>query len=353
MHNLKLLGEPFETPEEVVGWLGAVQAQDFGPAKWSIGRRTRRVNEAAVDETFSKGQLLRTHVLRPTWHFVLPRDIRWMLELTGPRVGSRISSYQRELGLDIELFKKANRLITRALKGGNFKTRKELGHTLNQGGIDAHGGRLAFLVMQAELSGLICSGPVEGKQHTYALLDERAPASLNLTKEEALAELTRRYFTSHGPATVKDFSWWSSLKVTEIRNGLEMVGSTLQNETIGGLTYWFKPPKSKRKVSSKPIVHLLQGYDEYIVGYRESKYLLDLSKRSKSSPSDRSIFTGAVVVNGQVEGHWRRRVAKGALMLDVVLYEPFDDLRGAALQREIAEYAKFLESEVQVEITLI
>lgn len=353
MANLRLSGKRFETPVEVVQWLGAVQAQDFGPAKWSIGQRSDRVKETAVDAAFAKGDLLRTHVLRPTWHFVLPEDIRWMLELTGPRVTSKISGYQRQLGLDEALFKKANRLITRALRGSNFKTRKELGLVLNKSGIDAVGGPLAFIVMQAELSGLVCSGPVDGKQHTYALLDERAPSGPQLTNDEALADLTRRYFTSHGPATIKDFSWWSSLKVGDIRHGLEMIGSSLQSETIDGLTYWFKPPKSKRKVSSKPIVHLLQGYDEYIVGYTESKFLLNLASRAQGTLRDRPMYTGAVAVNGQVEGHWRRRVDRGAVVLDVALYEPFDDLRTAALQRATAEYAKFLESEVAVQISLI
>jgi hypothetical protein len=349
MQNQRLLGKPFETSEEVVRWLAAVQAQDFGPAKWSIGQRTLREREAAVHEAFSKGSILRTHVLRPTWHFVLPEDIRWLLELTAPRVHSRMSSYYRRLGLNEPLFKKSNSVITRALKGGEHRTRKDLGTILIKSGIEASGGRLAFILMQAELNGIVCSGDLHGKQQTYALLEERAPKGVNLTNEEALFELTRRYFTSHGPATVRDFSWWSSLKVSDIRRGLDMVGSTLESASVDGLTYWFKPPLSKSKVRSTPVVHLLQGYDEYIVAYTQSKFLLNLAQRTTFSLTDRPVFTGAVVIDGQVEGHWRSKVEKGSRVVEAAFYEPLDKMQSGAINEAVAQYGKYLGAKVRLE----
>jgi hypothetical protein len=353
MRNLRLLGEPFEIPEQVVGWLGAVQSQDFGPAKWSIGQRTRRGRQTSIDEAFTNGSILRTHVLRPTWHFCLAEDIRWMLELTAPRVHSRNSTYYTRFGLDKSLIRKSKTLISRSLNGGERLTRKEIGDVLNRSGIDAYGGTLGFILMQAELDGVVCSGMLKGKQQTYALLEERAATARMLSEDEALAELTRRYFTSHGPATIRDFSWWSSLKVSDIKRGLEMAGAALENRTIDGHSFWFAPPAIRRNAASKPTIHLLQGYDEYIVGYRETKYLLDLRQRGRSLPTDRPIFTGAVIVDGQVEGHWRSKIDKSLVAVDVALYEPFDDLRAEALHRAIAEYGKFLESEVTVEISLI
>jgi len=205
--------------------LGAVQAQEYALAKWSLGQRSRDAHDAIVEQAIADGAILRTHVLRPTWHFVLPEDIRWMLDLTGPRVQASTGSYLRKLGLDEDVLMKANTKIERALRGGNQLMRKELKVVLEKGGIEVDGVRLGFIMGDAELNGLVCSGARRGKQHTYALLSERAPDARVLDPDVALLELTLRYFTSHGPATVKDFNWWSSLRMADIRTGIEMAGS--------------------------------------------------------------------------------------------------------------------------------
>jgi hypothetical protein len=349
MRSLRLSGDPFATPERVVQWLGAVQSQDYAPAKWSVGRRARGGNDADLEQAFARGAILRTHVLRPTWHFVLPADIRWMLELTAPRVQALSAYYFRQQGLDSALLDKCDALLAGALRGGNHLTRKEVAAMLERSGITATGTRLGHLLMNAELNGILCSGPVKGKQHTYALLDERAPDASRLDRDEALAELTLRYFTGHGPATVKDFRWWSSLTIADINKGLEMVGARLDHETIDGRSYWFaEPPPSS--ASPSPTVELLQPYDEYLVGYSESKYVLDVSGAARSGPRDRTVFNAVVILDGQVAGHWRRTVGRDSVLIEVALYAPFEDAQTAALHAAAARHGEFLGRPTNVTV---
>jgi len=341
LYNLRLSGAPFDAPEDVVHGLGAVQSQDYGPAKWSVGQRARDVSDAAMDQALADGTILRTHVLRPTWHFVLPADIRWMLELTAPRVQALNAHYYRQLGLDDTVLARSNALLGGALQGGTQLTRKQIAARLESAGIATNGFRLAYILMNAELNGMLCSGALNGRQHTYALLDERAPHARSLTRDEALAKLTLRYFTSHEPATVKDFRWWSSLTAADIKNGLEMAGSKLEHEVIDGVPYWFATSAPYPQPPS-PTVHLLQGYDEYIVGYSESKYLLDMSSVAGSATRDRAIFNQVAFLDGQVAGHWKRIVKKDTVIIEAALYTPFDDAQTQALQAVADRHGEFL-----------
>ena len=214
LFNQRLAGNLFEKPEAVVSWLGAVQAQEYPGAKWSVAQRTKGLTEATIEQVFAEGAILRTHLLRPTWHFVTPADIRWLLKLTAPRVNAANASYYRKFGLDEAVLARTNTVIARALEGGKQLTRSELEAALQQAGLSTPADdrlRLAYIMMRAELDVLVCSGPLRGKQHTYVLLEERVPQAGTLERDEALAELTRRYFTSRGPATLKDYMGWSGL----------------------------------------------------------------------------------------------------------------------------------------------
>ncbi|HEY6411300.1 MAG TPA: winged helix DNA-binding domain-containing protein, partial [Ktedonobacteraceae bacterium] len=203
LHNQHLAGPRFERVEDVVQWLGAVQAQEYAGATWGIAQRARDLTSALLAQAFAEGKILRTHLLRPTWHFVVPADIYWMLELTAPRVHALNAYYYRQFELDDELFAKSYSVLTKALQGGKQLTRQELAKILADSGITASGLRLAYIFMHAELDVLICSGALRGKQQTYALLSERVAQAKTCSHEAALAELARRYFTSHGPATLK------------------------------------------------------------------------------------------------------------------------------------------------------
>lgn len=347
LHNTGLTGGGFERPEQVVRWFGAVQAQDYGPAKWSLGQRCKGLVDDDVERAFAQGHILRTHILRPTWHFVVPEDIHWMLELTAPRVHARNARRYRELGLDESTLAKSTAVMVDALRGGRQLVRGELAGALLDAGIDTGGQRLAYLVMNAELNAVICSGAPSGKQHTYALLDERAPAG-GRGRDDALVELTLRYFTSHGPATVNDFAWWSSLTVADVRTGLELAGPRLLSEVIDGLTYWAAADAEPPVLPSAPHVLLVQAYDEYVVAVRESRHLLDASGLARSQRWDRPVFTGIVLLDGQIAGHWKRTVGKDAVAIETYLYRPFDAAQGSALRSAAAAYGEFLGLPVAV-----
>jgi Winged helix DNA-binding domain len=347
LRNLRLSGDPLDTPEDVVRWLGVVQSQDYAPAKWSIAERATGVSDAALDRAYAAGSILRTHILRPTWHFVLPDDIRWMQELTAPRVHALNAYYYRQLGLDDSVLGKTAVLLRDALRGGDRLTRKELAAILEGAGIATAGFRMAYILMHAELNGLICSGGLSGKQHTYALLDERAPAAAQLTRDEALAELTLRYFTSHGPATVKDFRWWSSLNVADINEGLAMVGSRLDHETVDGVEYWFASsgPAAVRGPTPKaasPAAHLLQAYDEYFVGYGPGKEVIDLSGVVAALPDGAIPFNHVVVLDSQVVGCWKRTLKRGSVDIQAAMYTPLDPAQEQAIRAAADKHGAFL-----------
>jgi hypothetical protein len=268
VRNQRIGEARLRSAHDVVDWLVAVQAQDFAGAKWSLGLRMRRGTEGDVERAFAEGSILRTHVMRPTWHFVTPSDIRWMLTLTAPRVRAASTSMLRRLELDNAVTKKCRALLAKALREGE-RTRDELRDALERGGIETSDGvRLAYILMSAELDGLICSGVRRGKQFTYALLDQRAPRPRILSRRESLVELASRYFSSRGPATVHDFAKWSGLTVAEASRGLWEIESQFESDTRNGRTYWFSTELGSSRQTS-PTAHLVSVYDEYLSSYRD------------------------------------------------------------------------------------
>jgi hypothetical protein len=345
-----LLGTPATSMEAVIGELGAVQAQEFAVSKWSLARRTRgQVTEAQFDRAFAEGRILRTHALRPTWHFVLPADIRWIMAATAPRVHAMNAHYYRTLGVDEACTRRTQRLLRQELAGGQYLTRQEIGAVFARDGLHAQGHLLGYIMGRAELDLVVCNGPMRGKQHTYALVDERVPPGPTLTADQALAELTRRYFVSHGPATVRDFMWWASLTAAGVRRGLEMVGGELQRLEAGGRTYWLSKRPARRTPSEVPTVHLLGAYDEYVVAYTESKPLLALAGLS-AVPPGRETYLHAVVFDGQVVGHWRRLVARKEIVLEARLRRRLSREARLALQDEVDRFARFAQQPTRLVI---
>ena len=342
LRTQRLTGAAFAAPEDVVGWLGAVQSQEYGPAKWAVGMRQRRASDAAVERAFAEGRILRTHVLRPTWHFVLPADIRWLLAATAPRIQAASAGRYRQLGLDADTLRRSEKLLAGALCGGGQLTRAELADVLTRGGVDVQSQRLPHLLMYAELNATICSGARRGLQHTYALLELRAPDARDLPRHEALAELTRRYFTSHGPATAKDFATWASLTLAEVRASIEVAGSSLRREEIGGVAFWRGADDPARTPSLRsPTVRLLQGYDEYVMGYTETKHLL-ARPGTAWSPATPPVFALVVLLDGRVAGFWKRTVRRDEVVVEAALLLPFDVAQMRALEDEAARYGAFL-----------
>lgn len=332
MRNQRLWGSRFETPREVVRWFGALQAQEFALAKWSIAQRTRGMSRAAVDQAFAAGVIVRTHLLRPTWHFALGEDIRWLLKATAPRVNALNAYYNRQHRLDTKLLAKSNSIIAKALEGGAHLTRSELAAALTHGGIRAVGNRLAYILMHAELDAVVCNGAMRGKQHTYALLAERTPPVKTLDREAALAELTRRYFTSRGPATLNDFARWSSLTAAEGREALALVAGELKSDVIDGKTYWFGP-LPRASASPKPAVDLVQGYDEIIMSYGESR-------DASFTPVD-SRLLNTVLLDGRMIGKWKPVAQRNSVVIKTVLNRALTRVEKDALDDAIQAYTRF------------
>jgi hypothetical protein len=339
-----LSGAVRRSAADVVGWFGAVQAQEFFAAKWGLAlRMTDGTTEAAVQRAFDSGRILRTHVMRPTWHFVTPRDIRWMLDLTAPRVHQRMRSYNLKLELDSAVLTRATGVIERALGSGPL-TRREIADHLARAGLPFKSQRLAHVVLHAELESVICSGPRRQSQFTYALLAERAPNARRLGRDEAIAELTRRYFRSHGPATVRDFVWWSGLVTADAMRGLDMVGA--RSTAIDGLTYWFAAGAAAADGRQRRCVHLLPVYDEYLVAYRDR----DAVPHPSTGAAVAAAFHHPLVLNGRVAGTWRPARAGGGVRIDVVLRKPLPRAARPALAEATTRFGRFAGTAVEVAI---
>jgi hypothetical protein len=347
MHNQHLAGDPLPNPVAVVRHLGAVQAQECAVAKWSVAQRCTGVDDLAMQQAIDDGRILRVHALRPTWHFVAAEDLAWIQAATGPRVHAVNAYYNRQHGIDDELAGKARKVMGEVLRDGNHLTRAELGQALAAGGVDATGSRLAYVIMGAELDGVLCNGAMRGKQHTYALVSERTPEVPELTPDAALAELTLRYFTGHGPATVKDFAWWSSLTLAQIRRGLLLTGEALTSATVGGRTYWYAPEQPPPPAPS-PTAHALQGYDEYVVAYTESRPLLNLAGLDLGVGNE-NLLIHPVLLDGQLIGSWRR--AAGPTQITATLSLRIEPTRAqrAALVAAFDRYSAYAGVPVLLE----
>lgn len=323
--------------------MGAVQAQEYGPARWGLGLRSRATTtDAAVHRAVDQGRILRTHILRPTWHFVSPSDIRWMLELTAPRVQRIMASYDRQIGLDPGVMASAAGVLEQALGNSGCLTRQELGPHLQRAGLPAGNRELAHIAMYAELEGLICSGPRRGKQPTYALLADRAPAAKSMQRDEALAELTKRYFRSHGPATVRDFVWWSGLTSADAKRGLEMIRA--RQREVEGLKYWSVGRDSRSASRSKTSLHLLPIYDEFLVAYRD----LQAVPRPAYLMGN---FQHALVIRGQVAGTWRITTNAKRVAVNVETLRRLTPIERRGLTLEAARYQRFLGVPVSLSVT--
>jgi hypothetical protein len=354
MVSQHLWGAPPGSPVDAVRWLGALQAQEFSVARWSVGQRCG-ADQAAVDRAFSAGAILRIHVLRPTWHFVASEDIRWILRVSAGRVHAVNAHYYRKLELDDRLLAKTDALLRAELAGGAHLTRAELGTALRGAGIDATGSRLAYVLMHAELEGVICSGPPRGKRHTYALLDERAPPATAVTRDEALARLTKRYFTSRGPATLKDYLRWGSLTASEARQGLGMVASQLENVVVDGRTYWLSRESRAGRSARRRAVDLVQVYDECVMSYSESRDVLlsDAAAEMVLPPARIEVpFIHAVLLDGQLIGHWRHAAGTGPVVLEIALYKTLHPAEREALYAAADRYARFLGAPVSVRVAV-
>lgn len=339
--NQQLIHSNFSHPEEVVSWLGAVQSQDYQAAIWALGLRLPHTTAEQIDQAFDEGKILRTHVMRPTWHFVHPSDIRWLLKLTAPRVHAISKYYYGRLDLDEKIFHQCTTILIKLLKGHHYLTRSEIATEFRKARIEAVTMRFAFIIIYAELEGIICSGPRRGKQFTYALLSERAPQAKELDRDEALAELTKRYFTSHGPATMKDFAWWSGLTAADAKKGLELNKNKLIHEEIDNKTFWLSPDATPAKDIEKT-AYLLPNYDEYTIAYKDRSAFIDDNSAKGIDSRGNIIFNNSIVIDGKIVGGWRRVIQKGSIMLSWHAFRPLSPEEKQIFKNAAERYGEFL-----------
>jgi hypothetical protein len=348
LHAQRLVGEPFASAVDAVRWFGAMQSQDYGGAKWALGQRTRGATETQLDRLLDDGSILRTHLMRTTWHFVLPEDIRWLLELTSRKIRLGLAARYRQLEIDDRVIAEAGAAFAGALAGGRHLTRSELGEVLRAAGISPDGQRLPYLLSAAELEGLIASGPRHGKQFTFALLQERAPKARLLGRDEAIAELTRRYFRSHGPAQLQDFVWWSGMAVADARSGIALAGGALEHQVVEGKDYWFDAKAGPARGTTR-LAHLLPNYDEYTVAYRDRAATLDAGRPFEPALfSFGSVLSNVVTIGGRVRGAWRRTVTRTGVRVELRLLDILGPSEAAAVSKAVTRLGRFLESPVEL-----
>jgi len=319
------------TAESVVRSLCAVQSQDYLGAAWALALRAKGVTLADVDRALADARIIRTHLLRPTWHFVAPQDLRWLLALTGPRVRMLMRTYDARLELDAKVYAKARRAIVKALERDGVMTRAELGAAVTKAGVPASGQRLAHLMMDAELAAIVCSGPKRGAQMSYVLVDAVAPPTPALSRDEALATLASRYFDSHGPATAHDYSWWSGLTLGDARRGIAAAGV--------GAHVLVAPPSADRVSGAH---FLIPNYDEYFIAYRHRDAVLDRARARNVGIWTTAEYPHPIVLHGRVAGSWRREVTPTRAIVTLRFHATPTPAELAAVTAAATRFGRFL-----------
>ncbi len=343
----QLISKPrFDTVKDIVGWMGAMQAQDYDMVKWAVGLRLPNGDTQMIERAISDGDIIRTHLLRPTWHLVSADDIHWMLELTAQRIRAGMKSRHRVLGLTESHLERSNETIAKALEGKQL-TRGELISELEKAGIPTAGdNRASHMFRVAELTGIMCSGATDGNKETYALLSERVPKATSLSREAALAALARRYFNSHCPANLNDFIWWSGLSVSEAKQALDLVKSDFVPVAIDSQNYWF-PNSYEVPEAGEHGVYLLPAFDEYLISYKDRSASLPFKDFNKAVFIN-GIFRPIVVVNGQVKGIWKRTIKKDRVVVETELFCKTGKTTLARIKAAAAKYGRFLGKETEI-----
>nr|WP_155104257.1 winged helix DNA-binding domain-containing protein [Flavobacterium sp. LC2016-01] len=335
------------TPQEVVRHFGAMQAQDYAMAKWAVGSRCD-ASEKEIEEAVNSAKIIRTHILRPTWHFVSSEDIYWMLDLSAPQVKRFTASAAKKFGYDAKKLDQTNSKIEKLLAGNNHLTRDEIMQELNIKKTSVADFLSAALMMNAELDGLVCNGKMKGKQITYALLEERvARPKTKLTKEEGLAKLAKRYFESHGPATITDFSWWSGFPPTICSKIINAIKLQLNSIEIDGQIYWFGTDCSFEN-DFRESVHFLPAFDKILISYKTREASMQPEHQSKAFTNN-GIFKPIILENGKVIGIWKRTVKKDHVKVETHFFNAIENSKKEILFDEIKAFEKYLGTKIVIE----
>lgn len=346
--NQHIAQTPSSSLEELLGRMGAIQAQDYRMAKWALGIRLPGSTKETIEQAITKGTIIRTHLLRPTWHFVSADDLRWIRMLTAPRIKIAMRSRHKQLGITDAVAANSNSIIETSLADGNYLSRKKLIDKLDQAGINTSNNRGSHLLLRAELDGIICSGPSRGQNYTYALLNERVAQTKILNKNEALGELARIYFNSHGPATLEDFTWWSGLTKTSARRALEMISADFISKEAGSQKYWFN--SSQSILGDTDSTCLLPAYDEFIISYKNRNRIIPDDEKRRKAISNNGIFRPVILVKGQVIGIWKRSVKKETVSVGLDFFDRPAKKIKTRVEAAAERFAAFLGKKLQIKL---
>lgn len=335
------------SPQEIVKHLGAMQAQDYSMAKWAIGSRCD-ATEAAIEEAINSAEIIRTHILRPTWHFVSADDIYWMLDVSAPQVKRFTASAGKKYDYDAKKLDQTNSKIEKLLSGNKHLTREEIMQELGIKKTSNEDFLSAALMMNAELDGLVCNGRMKGKQITYALLEERVPKPKSrLTKEEGLAKLALKYFVSHGPATVHDFSWWSGFPPTICQNAINAIKLQLCSVAIDGQIFWFGNDSSD-ETNFRESVHFLPAFDEILIAYKTREVSVLQEHQSKTFTNN-GIFKPIILENSKVIGMWKRTIKKDHAKIETQFFNETESHKKAIIFEGIKAFENYLGTKIVIE----
>lgn len=346
LYNQQISHNPSQSPEDVVAWMGAIQAQDYAGAKWSLGLRLPNGTEADIDQAIARKAIVRTWPMRGTLHFVAADDVRWMLKLLTPRIIAGSAGRNRQLELDDTIFNKSQDLLIAAMQGGKQLMRSDVYAVLENAGVTTAGQRGIHIINHLAQKQVLCHGVHNEKQPTYALLDEWIPVSKNLERKEALAELALRYFKSHGPATLNDFVWWSGLKISDAKEGLNAVSSMLEQMDFEGKTYWAEADHPE--LSAIQSTFLLPGFDEYMLGYTDRTLILAAQHAGKIVPGNNGMFMPTIVVDGKVKGLWKRVLKKDKISIEILPFEKFTKAKIKLIAAGAKKYGHYLGKNVSL-----
>ena len=344
LHSQQITNTELSSPQAIVAWMGAMQAQDYQMSLWAVGCRLPQSTMQTIQKAFDDGAILRTHVMRPTWHLVSADDIYWMLELTAPRIKAVTRIRDSTLGIQESHYVNTNALLKDSLSGGKQLTTDELKMIFEKEKIDTKENRFYHYMMKAELDAIVCSGAIKNKKQTYALLSDRVPKPQRFSRDESLAKLAERYFKSHGPATLKDFVWWSGLSVSDARKGLERVTDNFKSEKIESETYWFDSSIADI-LTEESSVYVLPAFDEYIISYKKRNAIIS-AENQKMAFSSNGIFRPLIVIDGQVTGIWKRTTKKNSVVIEPTFFYS-KAISHSIIEKAIQAYGKYLDKPIE------
>lgn len=343
IYNQRLAAHDMKEPDEVVSYMGAMQSQAFDMARWAVGVRLSGTTNREVEEAINAAKIIRTHILRPTWHFVAAEDIHWMSDLSMPRLRPVYASYARMLGVDMDIFPKAWPWIEKALRDDNHLTREEIIPILAAEGIQMDMNLVGLALGLAEQEGLVCNGRIKGNKQTFCLLQERVPKKQILSKEESLERLARKFFTSHSPATLQDFTWWSGLLISDAKKALELIKEDFISEEINGRTFWMKND-TRMPDGKEDSAFLLPLFDEMVVSYKNRSEMITDEHYGKVMTKN-GLFSPTAVWNGEIIGSWKKIMKKGKPEVEISFFEKTTQKRQSLFKKAEKIYQDFLTRE--------